>query len=129
MGNITGISFPLAQLSLEIPGNYSHHPPSSRPSHIPRAILRDPETYLEPDVFNPDRFLNKANAGESHLDSLSATFGYGRRICPGRYMAEAQLWITIACMLAVFDIFPGSEVDGMGRPVKTEARFTSGMIR
>jgi hypothetical protein len=44
-------------------------------------------------------------------------------------MAEAQLWISIACMLAVFDICPGSDVDEMGRPMKTEAKFTSGMIR
>lgn len=133
MGNITVILFRLARLSSATLGDYSHllsFQPEASHIPIPRAILHDPEVYPEPDVFNPDRFLNKAGASEfSPLDTLSATFGYGRRICPGRYMAEAQLWISIACMLAVFDVFPRDEVDEMGKFVKTEARFTSGMIR
>jgi hypothetical protein len=41
-------------------------------------------------------------------------------------MAEAQLWISIASTLAVFDITPGK--DEHGNPVKVEAKFTSGMI-
>lgn len=59
-------------------------------------------------------------------DPLSAAFGYGRRICPGRFMGEAQLWISIACILSVFDITPG--VDENGNVMKTEAAFSSGMI-
>lgn len=94
-----------------------------------RAILHDREVYAEPEVFNPERFLGETKAsGCSPFNSLSAAFGYGRRICPGRHMAEAQLWISIACMMAVFDISPGGNVE-MGRRVKTDARFTSGMIR
>jgi cytochrome P450 len=131
MGSIAAILSPLARLSSATLGDY-YYLPLSGSCHIsiPRAILHDPEVYPQPDVFNPDRFLNKAGASElSPLDPLSATFGYGRRICPGRYMAEAQLWISIASILAVFDIFPGNDADEMGRPVKTEAKFTSGMIR
>jgi cytochrome P450 len=99
---------------------------------VPRAILRDPELFPNPDIFDPDRFIDKAGVcGLSPLNPLSATFGYGRRICPGRYVAEAQLWLSIACMLAVFDIRPGRDGEEMERLVKTahEARFTSGMIR
>jgi cytochrome P450 len=99
---------------------------------VPRAILRDPETFPNPDIFDPERFIDKAGVcGLSPLNPLSAAFGYGRRICPGRYVAEAQLWLSIACMLAVFDIRPGRDVEELERLVKTahEARFTSGMIR
>lgn len=51
---------------------------------------------LNPDVLNPD----------------AAAFGYGRRICPGRFMARDSMWITVACTLAVFDIQPMKGPDG-----------------
>ncbi|KAG6873811.1 hypothetical protein C0992_008410, partial [Termitomyces sp. T32_za158] len=95
------------------------------------AILHDPETFPNPSVFNPDRFIDPSRPEGrapdfSPIDPLSVTFGYGRRVCPGRYMAEAQLFMSIACMLAVFDISRG--VDEMGRLVEPKAEFTSGLI-
>lgn len=42
-------------------------------------------------------------------------------------MADAQLFISIAYVLAVFDIKPGTGEDG--RPVTNRAAFTDGMIR
>lgn len=59
-------------------------------------------------------------------DPLSTAFGYGRRICPGRFVAEGQLWINVASILSVFDINPGK--DENGNTVKPEAKFSSGMI-
>lgn len=41
-------------------------------------------------------------------------------------MADATLWISIACILAVFDIRPGK--DENGNPVEAKADFESGMI-
>jgi len=91
------------------------------------AILHDPNIYPEPLKFNPDRFLGVRSGQElSPGDPLSTAFGYGRRMCPGRFMAEAQIWISIACILACFNIGPG--VDKYGKPIKTEAKFASGMI-
>ena len=62
----------------------------------------------------------------SPMDPLSTAFGYGRRICPGRYMAEAQVWLSVASMLSVFHIGPG--VESMGMPIKTTPAFSSGLI-
>jgi hypothetical protein len=42
-------------------------------------------------------------------------------------MAQAQLWISIASILAVFKIVPGRDEDG--RPFDTEAAFDYGMLR
>lgn len=77
--------------------------------------------------FNPERFMNKPDGQQfSPNDPLSTAFGYGRRICPGRFVAEGQLWITVASILAAFDINPGR--DRNGNIVKPEAKFSSGMI-
>jgi len=69
---------------------------------------------------------NNENQHFSPIDPLSVAFGYGRRVCPGRFMAEAQVWISIACILSVFDISPA--MDGNGQPIEVVPSFTSGMI-
>ncbi|KAK7452187.1 hypothetical protein VKT23_012290 [Stygiomarasmius scandens] len=66
------------------------------------AISRQVEN---PEQFNPDRFLNKENL-ESVPDPSEWVFGAGRRICPGRYLAENSLITIITGILSVFDILP-----------------------
>lgn len=94
---------------------------------INRAMLHNTESFPDPMKFNPERFLTKhTDQYLSPNEPLSAAFGYGRRICPGRFMAEAQIWITVACILAVYSIAPGR--DKYGNPIQVEARFSHGMI-
>ena len=71
-----------------------------------RAILHDPAVYPEPDAFKPERFLDKD--GKLREDSVvTSAFGYGRRICPGRHLAEATLFIVAASLFSVFNIERG----------------------
>ncbi|QRV95792.1 cytochrome P450 family protein [Ceratobasidium sp. AG-Ba] len=70
-----------------------------------RAITRDPAIYPEPETFNPKRFL-EGNA------PLAPAFGWGRRICPGRYIAESGLFIAFASMLAAFTISKARDEHG-----------------
>jgi hypothetical protein len=53
-------------------------------------------------------------------------FGYGRRICPGRYFADSSVWLIIARTLAVFDISKG--LDDNGREIEPSALFMPGII-
>jgi cytochrome P450 len=70
---------------------------------LSRAILHDPSVYPEPDAFKPERFLNP-NGSLREDPILLSTFGYGRRICPGRHFVDATLFITVASLFSVFSI-------------------------
>ncbi|KAK6988945.1 cytochrome P450, partial [Favolaschia claudopus] len=63
-------------------------------------ILNDPETYPKPDKFDPTRYLRPF----PQRDPRTVCFGFGRRVCPGKYLAEVSLFCTVASILATFDI-------------------------
>ncbi|KAI0295310.1 cytochrome P450 [Multifurca ochricompacta] len=65
------------------------------------AIMRDPVTFPEPNRFYPERWLVK-----DPPPAPEAAFGYGRRICQGRFMARENTWAAIVNILATFDISP-----------------------
>ncbi|KAJ3485910.1 hypothetical protein NLI96_g4615 [Meripilus lineatus] len=75
-----------------------------------RSMTLDPRVYREPHTFWPERFLPQpAGPGEPQPE---CAFGFGRRICPGRYLAEASLWIVVATLLSTFDIYPAKDEHG-----------------
>jgi len=91
------------------------------------AILHDEEMYPSPHVFNPDRFLTKdGQVNPDILDPTEAMFGFGRRICPGRFLVKETVWITMACILATFNIEKGKDEEG--NLVTPKEEFTSGML-
>ncbi|KAF3910624.1 hypothetical protein ABW21_db0204541 [Orbilia brochopaga] len=63
-------------------------------------FARDPNVYKDPETFNPERFLGP----NPEPNPQSIIFGFGRRICPGRKLADAGLYLTIAQSLAVFEV-------------------------
>jgi len=46
-------------------------------------------------------------------------------ICPGRHYSDNSLYLTISCLLAVYDIEP--PVDDQGNIIKLKPEFTSGI--
>ena len=87
-----------------------------------RAILHNETTYPEPDLFSPQRFLN-ATSTPTFPD---AAFGFGRRICPGRYIARDAVWIAIASILATFEI--RKALDEKGNEVEPLDDCASGVV-
>ncbi|KAJ6555567.1 cytochrome P450 monooxygenase [Mycena vulgaris] len=88
-------------------------------------ILHDPEVYPDPTAFKPERFIASEDGGKVPsvvLETFETVFGPGRRICPGRFVATAQLFMTISSILSVFKIGPG--LNESGKPVKVEPDFT-----
>ncbi|KAF9227072.1 cytochrome P450 [Gyrodon lividus] len=79
-------------------------------------ILYNEETYPEPEVFRPERFLGDTVQPEPR----NACFGFGRRICPGRLFVEASMFISVAMSLATLDISRQIE-DGIEVTPKYEA--------
>jgi cytochrome P450 len=68
----------------------------------------DPNTYNDPMSFKPERFLGP----NPEMDPKDSCFGFGRRICPGRVLADASIFISCAMVLAVFNLSKYSE-DGV----------------
>ncbi|KIK56499.1 hypothetical protein GYMLUDRAFT_263609 [Collybiopsis luxurians FD-317 M1] len=85
------------------------------------AILQDEKVYgPKTEKFIPERFLTEKGEFNNSL-SADAAFGYGRRQCPGKVMARELMWMTIASILATFDIH--SPVDEHGVPLKTIVEY------
>ncbi|CAE6397175.1 unnamed protein product [Rhizoctonia solani] len=59
------------------------------------AIGRDPRYYEDPEMFNPDRYIDPGVP-------RAPVFGWGRRKCPGIHFAETSIFITAALLLSVF---------------------------
>ncbi|KAE9399831.1 cytochrome P450 [Gymnopus androsaceus JB14] len=86
------------------------------------AILHDPATYGEDvDQFRPERFLNPDGTLNSTIPYPDAAFGYGRRICPGRVFAHSAVWLTVASLLACFDLSKVSDKDGVAIEPSTDS--------
>jgi len=87
-------------------------------------MAHNPRLYENPEIFNPTRFLREGGR-EPELDPREIVFGFGRRICPGRLLADAFIWVTCAMVLATFDIQPHVE---NGRPVMPDLSLPSQTI-
>ncbi|KAG9218442.1 hypothetical protein CCMSSC00406_0007957 [Pleurotus cornucopiae] len=90
------------------------------------ALLRDEEYYPDPDMFDPERFLKEGELNPKSLDPIP-NFGFGRRICPGRFFAMDSLLMSIASTLFCFDITKAK--DSEGRDVEPDIRWDPGFTR
>lgn len=71
-------------------------------------VLRDPRLWGKDSLeFNPNRFLAAHNPSLNQLpDVWSIPFGFGRRICPGRHLAQRLVLLYAAAILSMFEVLP-----------------------
>ena len=75
-------------------------------------------------IFRPERFLETENH-KAEPDPRNVIFGFGRRICPGRYVADNALYITISQTLAVFNV---EKLVENGQVVEPDIKFEPGVV-
>ncbi|KAF4776906.1 cytochrome P450 1A2 [Colletotrichum scovillei] len=68
-----------------------------------RAMTHDERTYADPEAFDPERYVPVEQGGRGEPFPVGQ-FGFGRRVCVGKHLAEASVWIVIASMLATVKI-------------------------
>lgn len=85
-------------------------------------FLHDPKTYKNPDSFDPTRYFSP----REEPDPSAIAFGLGRRICPGRHVAESSLFLTVAQLLATFNI--SKDIDAEGNEIEPVVGGTPGTV-
>lgn len=80
------------------------------------AMNMDPKKYVNPEQFDPDRFVDvtELTATLAHgpiANRDHVTFGWGRRICAGIHIAEAEGFLALAQLLWCyrFEVEKGGE--------------------
>lgn len=87
------------------------------------AITRNEAKYPNPEEFKPERFFGAD--GVLNDDTVSFAFGAGRRVCVGRYIADASIWSAMVSILALFDIKKCK--DEQGNNIDVNPKFTAGI--
>ncbi|KAJ8588502.1 cytochrome P450 [Rhizopogon salebrosus TDB-379] len=87
------------------------------------AMSRD---CVNPDRFDPGRhLLPTGEISPTARMSESPFFGFGRRVCPGRFFAEGVLWAAFVQILATLRFSKAKDVNG--RPIEIDPVFTNGV--
>ena len=92
-------------------------------------ILRDETLFPDPLTFNPDRFMQPAKDEQTEKlrDPFTYAFGYGRRICPGMYLAMDNMFVTIAMSLATLNIDKKKDING--QYIEPQVEYSTGSVR
>ncbi|KAH9857798.1 cytochrome P450 [Lenzites betulinus] len=85
------------------------------------AMCMDERVYHDPDTFKPERFLPGPHGAPEPFPH--STFGFGRRVCPGRFLAINSVWMAIVSMCATMDIRKAIGPDG--KEITPSGEYTS----
>ncbi|KAJ7019331.1 cytochrome P450 [Mycena alexandri] len=88
------------------------------------AMCRDERIYPDPEAFKPERFIDAD--GSLITENFPPTYGFGRRACAGKSMADNSVWIAIASILSVFRITKAK--DSAGNIIEVPDEYIDGLV-
>lgn len=96
-------------------------------------LNRDPDIYgADAAHFNPARFLDKkgeiAPGPTETKEEGHVTYGFGRRVCVGKHVANNSLFIDIAMVLWACTIKPGKDEHGNKIPIDVDGCIEDGLV-
>ncbi|KAG2068658.1 cytochrome P450 [Suillus decipiens] len=68
------------------------------------TLSRDPIAFPDPEIFNPQRWLDSEGRLKDNTNMKFIAYGFGRRVCPGLHLANNSLYITLALLLWSFRV-------------------------
>ncbi|EIW85506.1 cytochrome P450, partial [Coniophora puteana RWD-64-598 SS2] len=68
------------------------------------ALSRDPDMFPDPETFEPQRWINADGELKPQSEIRNFIYGFGRRVCPGQYLANRSLFITTALLFWAFRV-------------------------
>ncbi|KAF5327469.1 hypothetical protein D9619_004649 [Psilocybe cf. subviscida] len=90
------------------------------------AILHDEKIFDNPEEFRPERYLKNGKLDPTVRQPDISAFGFGRRMCPGRFLSDNTLFSVVSSTLHTFNITPA--LDDNGVPMPLSHKLTSGLI-
>ncbi|KAI7872070.1 cytochrome P450 [Spinellus fusiger] len=82
------------------------------------SMQRNPDIFSDPNKFIPERYMNNtstlsASANGNVADRDQYVFGWGRRICPGIYLADIEMFILYTRLWSRCTIEPAIDSNGL----------------
>jgi len=90
-----------------------------------QLFTTDSKTFQDPATFKPERHLG-VDGSPAEVDPHNMVFGFGRRICPGKELADLSLYVLFSMTLAAFNITKAK--DASGGDVDAKSEWLPGLI-
>ncbi|KAF9556698.1 cytochrome P450 [Agrocybe pediades] len=93
------------------------------------AISIDDVSGMPSAEFMPERFMNTSDTpdkAEDVIDPSSYSFGFGRRLCPGKVLGENNIFLFVTYLMATLHISRKKDTDGICVPLQPD--YTAGLV-